>query len=327
MAGVLAAHPFRSVMVGDASLSRRPMRRVAEPLEWMGARFELGPSGGLPATVYGGDLDALDYRSLVASAQVKSALLLAGFVAGVPVAITEPAPSRDHTERMLRARGVLVERDGSTVRLRPSGGMEALDVDVPADPSSASFFAALAALAGGGELRLARVCLNPTRTGFLDVLRRMGARVETDEREEGGEPVGTIVVAPGELRATRVEGAEVPSLIDELPLVACLAARAEGETVIRGAEELRVKESDRIAAVVAALRAVGAEAEELPDGMVVRGSRRELGGRVATHGDHRIAMAFGVLGAATGGRVGVDDPGCVAVSYPEFWSDLAEVTA
>jgi 3-phosphoshikimate 1-carboxyvinyltransferase len=325
---VVAAQTMRATFVGDASLSRRPMRRVARPLGAMGARVELTGSGTLPMTVAGGALRPLDYQSDTASAQVKSAVLLAGLAAGVPVSVTEPAPSRDHTERMLAARGVPVARDGTRVALRPVQSLSAADVHVPADPSSAAFLAGLAALADDGELRLRGVCLNPTRTGFLAVLRRMGARVHVaSEVEEGGDTVGTVVVGPGTLSGTSIAAPEVPSLVDELPLVACLASRAEGTTEIRGAAELRVKESDRIAAVVANLRALGADADELPDGLIVRGTRRPLRGRVTTHGDHRLAMAFGVLGALPANDVEIDDPGCVAVSYPSFWRDLAQVTA
>ncbi|HEX5580252.1 MAG TPA: hypothetical protein VFX39_01670, partial [Gemmatimonadaceae bacterium] len=250
-----------------------------------------------------------------------------GLVGGVAVSVSEPALSRDHTERMLAARGVPVGREGDRVSLLPVTELEPADVRVPGDPSSAAFLAALAALAASGELRLPDVCLNATRAGFFRVLDRMGAEVATEPREEGGDVVGAITVRPRALRGVAVAPDEVPTLIDELPLVACLAARAEGETVIRGAAELRVKESDRIAAVVAGLRAVGAEAEELPDGMRIVGSAAPLRGRVVTHGDHRLAMAFAVLGAGTGGAIEVDDPACVAVSYPGFWSDLARVTA
>ena len=324
LAGVAAALPGASTFIGDASLSRRPMRRVARPLELMGARIVLAESGSLPMTVHGGDLRPLDYASDTASAQVKSAVLLAGLVAGVPVRVVEPAPSRDHTERMLVARGAAVVREGNGVSLEPTAHLAAADLRVPGDPSSAAFLAALAALADGGELRLPGVCLNPTRTGFFHVLTRMGARLRVeDEASVDGDRVGTVVVAPGDLVATRVDGPEVPSLIDELPLLACVAARAVGVTEIRGAGELRVKESDRIAAVVANLRRLGVEAEELPDGLLVQGGRGPLRGRVASHGDHRLAMAFGVLGALDGSDVAIDDPGCVAVSYPDFWRDLA----
>jgi 3-phosphoshikimate 1-carboxyvinyltransferase len=328
LAGVAAALPGASTFLGDASLSRRPMRRVARPLELMGARIDLGDTGSLPMTVHGGELQPLDYASDTASAQVKSAVLLAGLVAGVPVRVVEPAPSRDHTERMLAARGAVVARAGNGVSLQPPARLAAAELRVPGDPSSAAFLAALAALADGGELRLPGVCLNPTRTGFFRVLARMGARVRIeDEASADGDQVGTVVVGPGELVAARVGGPEVPSLIDELPLLACLAARADGVTEIRGAGELRVKESDRIAAVVANLRALGVEADERPDGLVVRGGRGPFRGRVTSHGDHRLAMAFGVLGALDDSDVAIDEPDCVTVSYPDFWRDLAHARA
>jgi 3-phosphoshikimate 1-carboxyvinyltransferase len=327
MAGVLAAHPFSSTLVGDASLSRRPMQRVAQPLAAMGASFELAPGGTLPMTVHGAELSSVEYTSETASAQVKSAVLLAALVAGVEVTFREPVRSRDHTERMLAARGVEVWVNEQAVMLWPTAGLPPADVEVPGDPSSAAFFVALAAMSGNGSVDLPDVCLNETRIGFLAAMARMGANLDVqDERQSGGEPVGRLVVRGGALRGVRVGDAEVPSLIDELPLLACVAAHAEGETEIRGAAELRVKESDRIATVVANLRAVGADADELPDGMVVRGADRPLRGRVRAHADHRIAMAFAILGARPGNAIEVDDPACVDVSYPSFWRDLARVT-
>lgn len=327
MAGIIAGAPLTASFVGDASLSRRPMRRIARPLEAMGARVELPEHGGLPMTVRGATLHGVDWVSEQASAQVKSAVLLAGLLAHVPVSVREPALSRDHTERMLRARGAAVHSSEGLVRLAPTVRIAALDTDVPADPSSAAFFAALAALADEGELVLEHVCVNPTRTGFFDALQRMGATVERrNARDEGGEPIADLHVRPHGLRAVTVGAAEVPSMIDEIPLLACLASRAEGTTEVTGASELRVKESDRIAAVVYNLQALGADAEELPDGLRVTGSGRPLRGTVTTHGDHRIAMAFGVLSAIPGNDIRVDDPSCVGVSYPAFWSDLTRVS-
>jgi 3-phosphoshikimate 1-carboxyvinyltransferase len=327
VAGLVAARPIAARFVGDASLSRRPMRRVARPLEKMGARvaFE-GEDGRLPMTVHGGALGDVEWTSDTASAQVKSAVLLAGVTAGVEVTVREPHRSRDHTERMLAARGVDVYVNEQAVHVPAGQRIGALDVAVPGDPSSAAFLAALAAIADSGTLTLPDVCLNDTRAGFFRALARMGARLEVDdERREGGEEVGTIYAHAGRpLRGIDVAGDEVPAMIDELPLLACVAACADGETTVRGAAELRVKESDRIAAVVHALRAVGADAEELPDGFVVRGAPgRVLAGPVATHGDHRLAMGFGILGARPGNRIVIDDPACVGVSYPRFWSDLA----
>ena len=324
MAGILAASPFASRVIGDASLSTRPMQRVSKPLTAMGARFEFENGDGLPMTVHGGALHGITWRSEHASAQVKSAILLAGLVANVPVEVHEPALTRDHTERMLRGRGIDVRSEGTIVTFVPGRPLAAMDTAVPGDPSSATFFAALAALATAGEIALENVCTNPSRTGAFAVLERMGVRLGwEDVRDNGGEPVATLVVAPRRVVGTVIEPHEVPSLIDELPMLACVGARAVGETRVTGAAELRVKESDRIAAVVQNLRAVGAEADELPDGFVVQGSDRTLAGRVITHGDHRIAMAFGILGALPGNQIEIDDPDCVRVSYPEFWNDLA----
>lgn len=323
MTGVLAAQEFVSRLVGDASLSRRPMGRVTKPLTEMGASFAFDRGDGLPVTITGGALRGLTWVSAVASAQVKSALLLAGYCAGVPVEVHEPAVSRDHTERMMRGRGVDVRSEGNIATLLPGATLRAADIDVPGDPSSAAFFAGLAGLAVAGEIELPRVCANPGRIGAFRVLERMGVRIGWEDFEDaGGESVAALVAAPRLLKGTVIAPDEVPALIDELPLLACVASRAEGETRVTGASELRVKESDRIALLVSNLRAVGADAGELPDGFVIRGSDRPLAGRVTTGGDHRIAMAFGVLGAASGGAIEIDDRDCVSVSYPEFWADL-----
>jgi len=327
MAGVAAGCAFRSRFIGDASLSKRPMRRVARPLTAMGAHVELELGDGLPMVIHGGALQSITWHSETASAQIKSAILLAGVVGNVAVQVSEPSRSRDHTERMLRSLGARVEIDGTRVRVEAIGDLSPLDMRVPADPSSAAFLVALATLLHSSKICVPNVCLNSTRVGFFEVLRSMGAAVEIDEgQEQGGEPTGMIRAAHSELNAVSVNERQVPSMIDELPLLACVAARARGTTEIRGAAELRVKESDRIATVVTNLRSLGASAEELPDGLVVTGSSAPLRGRVTTHGDHRIAMAFGVLGALPGNRIEIDDPACVAVSYPAFWDDLARVT-
>ena len=326
MAGIVAGAGLTARFVGDSSLSARPMRRIAAPLEAMGARVELLEHGGLPMLVHGGPLHGVTWHAEVASAQVKTAVLLAGLVADVPVEVHESVATRDHTERMLQARGVDLRTEESTVTLVPHGRLDAGDIDVPSDPSSAAFFVGLAAMGVAGEIALANVGINPARTGAFKVLRRMGVTLRyADEVQQGGEPVATLLASAGTLRATVVVPAEVPSLIDELPLIACVAARAGGETRVTGAGELRVKESDRIRAVVSNLRAIGADAEELPDGFVVRGSDRPLKGVVTTYGDHRIAMAFGVLGAVPGNAITIDDPSCVAVSYPNFWDDISSV--
>ncbi len=326
MAGVVAGHAMRATFTGDASLSRRPMRRIARPLTQMGATFSFAADDGLPMTVQGGDLRDIDWVSPTASAQVKSAILLAALVAGQSARVQEPTRSRDHTERMLAALGAPVIVTEDAVLLDPVDHLAPLDFEVPGDPSSAVFLIASAVLQGQ-PLEIRNVGINETRSGAFDVLQRMGVTLSfANEHETGGEPVADIHVAPAAgLRGVHIGGAEIPALIDEIPILACLAAYAEGETRITDAAELRVKESDRIAAVVSNLRAIGADADELPDGMVIRGGSRVLSGAVVTHADHRIAMAFGVLGAMPGNVVTVDDPECVDVSFPGFWPLLASL--
>ncbi|MGI8498251.1 MAG: 3-phosphoshikimate 1-carboxyvinyltransferase [Gemmatimonadaceae bacterium] len=331
MSGIAAAVPARTRFIGDASLSRRPMRRVAEPLSAMGARVEMEKGDGLPMVVHGGALRPIDWTTQTASAQVKSAILLAGLVGGVCVTVREPARSRDHTERLLSSAGADVvsihEGDAWRVTLHAGDRIDCLDLTVPGDASSAAFFVAAGLLADEGELVIHDVCANETRSGFLSAVQRMGGRVSVEGVvEQGGEPVGTLRILPSRLTAIEIAGGDIPALIDGLPMLACLASRAEGRTLIAGAAELRVKESDRIRLVVDNLRAIGASAEERADGMVVQGSDAPLRGRIRTEGDHRIAMAFGVLSARHGGAVAIDDRGCVAVSYPGFWRDLDEVT-
>lgn len=323
LAGLLAGAGLSARLIGDTSLSARPMRRVAEPLRAMGADVATSAAGGLPMMLGSNVLHPLSWRSEVPSAQVKSALLLAGLMAGVRVAVDEPVPTRDHTERMLRAAGVDVHVEGTEVVLEPADRIALDTIEIPGDCSSAAFLIGLALLGGSPALALRDVGVNPGRIGAIAALRRMGASIRFEsERIFGEEPVATIVAEPSTLRGITIGGAEIPALIDELPLLACVAARAEGETRVTGAGELRVKESDRIRAVVENLRAVGAEAEELPDGFVVRGSDHPLQGAVRTHGDHRIAMAFGILGALPGNAIALDDPSCVRVSWPTFWDVL-----
>lgn len=333
MMGLVAGRPIRAVFTGDESLSSRPMRRVTEPLAAMGAGIEeLGAPDRLPLAIRGGRLHGIDHLSPRASAQVKSAVLLAGVSGHVPVTVREPTHSRDHTERMLAALGVAVQAGPDDDRWvvsvdPPAGALPPLDVTVPGDPSSAAFLVALALMADEGELRIGGVGLNPTRTGFLDAVRRMGGDLEIENiRDEAGEPVGDILLKPSSLAGVAVDGDSIPAMIDEIPILAVLGARASGETVVHGAEELRAKESDRITVMVDNLRAVGVEAEELPDGLVVRGSDRPLAGAVRVHHDHRIAMAFAVLAALPGNRIEIDDPRVVDVSYPGFFDVLRTLT-
>lgn len=339
MLGLLSGLPIEASLTGDASLRSRPMRRVSTPLAQMGARFiEEGEPDRLPLRVQGGELSPLTYRSPVASAQIKSALLLAGLTGGVPVEVIEPLRSRDHSERMLRRMGVSVEdgevADGWSVRLTPpTVPLRPLDLLVPGDISSAAFFIAFGLLGGaGGELRIANVGLNPTRVGLLDLLREMGGEILVENLREAdspaGEPAGDLVVRPSELRGGSVGGERIPLMIDEVPILAVLAARVDGVTEIRDAEELRVKESDRIRVLVENLEGLGAKVEELPDGLRVHGnpSARLDGGIRAFH-DHRIAMAFGVLGALPGAEIVVDDPDVADVSFPGFWQLLEDLSA
>jgi 3-phosphoshikimate 1-carboxyvinyltransferase len=318
--GLIAGHRFAATLTGDASLRRRPMRRVTVPLTEMGARFEEHRGDGLPLTVRGGALRPLRYAMPVSSAQIKSSLLLAGLAGEVEVALREPnGRSRDHTERMLRHLGLdLQEREGWIV-FRPGGRFEPFDIQVPGDPSSAAFLVGAAVLAESGTLRVAGVGVNPTRTGFLEVLARMGARVGIEDRvDHFGEPVADLVVDPASLQATEVKAGEIPGLIDEIPLLAVLASRAVGTTVFRQVGELRVKESDRLGLIATNLRAVGADAEVSGDDLVVSGGDAPPRGSVRTAADHRLAMAFAVLGTVPGARVRIDDMACAAVSYPGF---------
>lgn len=343
--GILSGQPgMKARLTGDASLRSRPMRRVTTPLAAMGARFrELGEEDRLPIEVTGGGLRSLDYPSPVASAQVKSAIILAGLVAGVPVAVTEPRRSRDHTERLLAEMGARTighqVADGWRVELRdPPSTLSSLKFTVPGDFSSAAFLLALGLMGGAGEgLEIEDVSLNPTRTGLLRVLERMGMgpslTVSPDGAREGGgsgsqvvEPRGRITASPGELRGVEVGGEEIPDLVDEVPVLAALAAGARGETVIRGAGELRVKESDRISALATNLSGLGVYVDELSDGLVIRGTDRALSGRVRSFGDHRIVMAFGVLAALPGNRIEVEDPELAEVSFPGFWETLRRVS-
>jgi 3-phosphoshikimate 1-carboxyvinyltransferase len=293
----------------------------------MGAAVELPEHGGLPMTVRGGKLADVVWESETSSAQVKSCVLLAALCAGVEATVREPVRSRDHSERMFAAMGAEVWVNDDAVLLFGAQRLVAAEIAVPGDPSSAAFFAALAALAGAGEITMRDVCVNDTRTGFLGALRDMGAAVDlTNASLRNGEHVGDLRVVGGKpLHGVTVGEEAIPRLIDELPLLACIAAYVDGETRVTGAAELRVKESDRIAAVVGNLRALGADAEELEDGFVVRGTRPILRGTVITHGDHRLAMAFGILSTLPGNEIAIDDRDCVAVSYPGFWNDRATV--
>jgi len=321
LAGLLAGQVFDVVMTGDASLTRRPMKRVADPLRKMGALIETSPSGTPPLRITGKqNLQGLVYAMPMASAQVKSSLLLAGLYAQGQTCVTEPAPTRDHTERMLAGFGYAVEREGRTVCVEGGGHLHAANIDVPADISSAAFFMVGAAIAPGSDLTLEHVGVNPTRIGVVNILKAMGADITlANERRVGGEPVADIRVRASRLRGIRIPQDQVPLAIDEFPALFIAAACAEGETVLTGAEELRVKESDRIQVMADGLLALGIDAKPTPDGMVIHGGALH-GGRVNSHGDHRIAMAFAMAALRAGGPVMIDDCANVRTSFPDFLS-------
>ncbi len=329
-AGLLAGQPFFSVLTGDASLRSRPMSRVAAPLREMGAQIS-GREGGskAPLAVRGGGLKGIRFEMPVASAQVKSAVLLAGLYGDGETTVIEPAPTRDHTERMLQAMGADVQcAKGGEVGISPlKRQLRAMSMRIPGDISSAAPWLVLGAAHPDAEIRINGVCVNPTRTGILDILRMMGADIAIEEeRVVGAEPVADIVVRTSRLQGMVVEGDLVPRAIDELPLVALAGCFAEGETVIREAAELRVKESDRVRTTAQGLRALGARVEETADGMRVKGKQVLKGAITSARGDHRLAMMLGVAGALAVGETVVRSSESVEVSYPWFWKDMRGLT-
>ncbi len=319
LAGLLAGQAFDSVLVGDASLSRRPMARVIDPLQRMGARIQALAGGLPPLRIYGNNiLQGIDFELPVASAQVKSAVLLAALYARGETRVREPHPTRDYTERMLSAFGWPIAFSPGEARLGGGHRLRATDVDVPADFSSAAFFLVAASLVPGSDLLLRRVGMNPRRTGLLEALRRMGADIQAlDPGEQGGEPVADLRVRHARLRGIEVPEHLVPDMIDEFPALFVAAALAEGRTVVRGAAELRVKESDRIAVTAAALQALGARVRETPDGAVIDGGALR-GGTVHSHGDHRVAMSLAIAAQLASGEVRIEDCANVATSFPGF---------
>jgi 3-phosphoshikimate 1-carboxyvinyltransferase len=328
-AGLLAAQPFLTVVTGDPYLRIRPMARVVRPLTQMGASI-WGRDGDRfpPLCIRGGSLKGIRYDMPVASAQVKSALLVAGLYADSPVTVAEPLPTRDHTERMLAAMGVKLSRDARSVTVFPAGRLDPVDRTVPGDISSAAFFLVLAAVLPGSELVVRGIGVNPLRTGVVDVLRRMGADIRHEnERLDSGEPVADIVVRGRGLAGTRIEPEEVPGLIDEIPVLCVAAAFAEGRTEIRGAAELRVKESDRIGSMVSNLSGLGVPCGEYPDGLWVEGPASFRRDAVCdSRGDHRIAMSMLILGKASGRKIELNDISCIDTSFPEFKEILEGLT-
>lgn len=332
LSGILAAQPFRTRMVGDASLSKRPMKRVMEPLARMGGKFTAEgrtPKGdpSAPMVVEGGSLNGIAYTSPVASAQVKSAVLLAGLFASGTTIVTEPEQSRDHTERMLAWHHAAPARSGLTVSVVGGTKLTARDFDVPGDISSAAFWLVAAAAQPGAHLIIKNVGLNPTRTGILAVLRRMGADVKETVESTEGEPRGTVEVKGGKLKATTIAGKEIPNVIDELPVLAVAAALAEGNTIISDAKELRVKETDRIAAVAGNLREFGVQVEEKEDGMIITGLCPLRPANVESFGDHRIAMSGAILALFVDGETTIRNVECVDTSYPGFLETLKKIAS
>lgn len=321
LAGILAGQNFKSVITGDASICKRPMGRVTKPLSAMGAQID---GEYCPLTITGTKLHGITYSQPVASAQVKSAILLAGLYADGKTTVSEPAKSRDHTERMLSAMGAKLEIDSLSVTVSPCEELQTpSEIHVPGDISSAAFFLVLGSVLPGSEITICNVGMNPTRTGVLDALRAMGADIQVEnERLQSGEPVADLIVRPANLHGTEIGGELIPRLIDELPVLAVAAALATGETVIRDAAELKVKETNRIQALVCELSKCGADITETEDGMIIRGGKTLHGADFQAYGDHRMAMSMAVLAQCIDGDSAIDDDACVAVSYPDFFDTL-----
>ena len=329
VSGLLAAQSFHSVITGDASLRSRPMDRIIKPLSQMGADIRGRDNNSkAPLAIRGGNLRGIDYVMPVASAQLKSCLIIAGLFAQGGTTLHQPAVSRDHTERMLQQMGVTLVEDGLTIKVSPGQPMKALDVRVPTDTSSAAYWLMAGACHPSAKITVNNVGVNPTRAGAIEVLQAMGARVTiANRRTEGGEEVADITVESSDLTGTEISGELIPRLVDEVPVLALAACFARGETVIRDAQELRVKESDRISATVEELSNLGADIRELPDGMVVRGTGGLKGAGGRSHGDHRLAMTLGVAGLLASGETEVNGAEDAGVSYPGFWDDLDALVA
>ena len=324
LSGILAGQPFDSMITGDASIQKRPMKRVMTPLSQMGASItSVHENGGAPLQIKGSPLHGIHYLSPVASAQVKSCVLLAGLYADAPTSVTEPAISRNHSELMLRYFGADIQCEGTTSTVLPDPRLVGQKVNVPGDISSAAYFIAAALLVPGSEVLLKNVGINPTRDGMLRVVRAMGGDVTlVNENTDGAEPCADLLIRSSSLHATTIEGELIPTLIDELPVIAVLAAFAEGTTVIKDAAELKVKESDRIAVMTENLKRMGADVEPTDDGMVIHGGRPLHGATINPYLDHRIAMSFAVAALAADGETKIQDADCVKISYPGFYTDL-----
>ena len=324
LSGILAGQPFDSTITGDASIQKRPMKRVMTPLSQMGASItSVHENGCAPLQIKGSPLHGIHYLSPVASAQVKSCVLLAGLYADAPTSVTEPAISRNHSELMLRYFGADIQCEGTTSTVLPDPRLIGQKVNVPGDISSAAYFIAAALLVPGSEVLLKNVGINPTRDGMLRVVRAMGGDVTlVNENTDGAEPCADLLIRSSSLHATTIEGELIPTLIDELPVIAVLAAFAEGTTIIKDAAELKVKESDRIAVMTENLKRMGADVEPTDDGMIIHGGRPLHGATINPHLDHRIAMSFAIAALAADGETDIQDADCVKISYPGFYTDL-----
>lgn len=329
IAGLLAAQPFLSVITGDESLRSRPMGRLIQPLRIMGAEiWGRGNDTLAPLAIRGSKLKGIEYHMPVASAQVKSAVILAGLFAKGRTSVVESVPSRDHTERMLKAMGVKIRKKGSIVDLTPSLPRSTLDIRIPGDISAAAYWMVAGAVHPDAQLKLVNTGVNPTRTGIIDVLQQMGAKITVEwPRIIGGEPVADIQVDSSQLVGIQIGGSLIPRVIDELPLIALASSFARGTTTVVDAQELRVKESDRIASTVQELSRLGVDIKELPDGMVIRGGRQLTGGECSSHHDHRLAMTLGVAAMMAQGETVLHDAEAVDVSYPNFWKDMEKLAA
>ncbi|MCM3017367.1 3-phosphoshikimate 1-carboxyvinyltransferase [Priestia megaterium] len=328
MLGILAGVPFHTSLIGDESIAKRPMSRVTVPLRSMGAKIDGREHGQYtPLSTRGGALKAIHYHSPVASAQVKSAILLAGLHAEGTTKVTEPFTSRDHTERMLRAFGVDVEVDGTTVSIEGGQSLRGTDVYVPGDISSAAFFLVAGAIVPNSRIVLKNVGLNPTRTGIIDVLQQMGARLTiSNERIQNGEPIGDLTIETSQLKGIEIGGDLIPRLIDEIPVIALLATQANGKTVIKDAEELKVKETNRIDTVATELSKLGASVTPTADGLIIEGKTALQSGEVDSYGDHRIGMMLAVAAAIATGEVTLMRSEAIHVSYPTFFEDLDKLS-
>lgn len=330
ISGILAGQNFETIITGDESIRRRPMGRIAKPLSLMGARIEgrmVNKEVYAPLKIFGSKLMPIEYELPVASAQVKSAILLAGLFAQGETIVIEKIQSRDHTERMLDHFGAAIEVQGLISKIRGGQEFEGVEVDIPSDISSAAFFIIAGLIIPNSEIRIPNVGVNPTRTGIIEVLHRMGARIEVqNERILSEEPRADLLVRSSELKAVRLEGEIIPRIIDEIPIIAVAATQAEGVTEIRGAQELRIKESDRIATTFSELRKFGAKVEELEDGLKITGPTRLKGSKVQSYGDHRIAMAMGIAGLVAEGETVIEDTACIETSFPGFEEILASLS-